>query len=75
MVDIWIQRLVQEKADLEIKCIALNSKLTKISSPASVNKGDNMYSVMEEQLTAMLEYKRLLQVRIEMVWKRMWDAV
>ncbi len=69
--DYWIERLIQEKADLEVKCLALKSAL-KNNSHSMFNKGDNMVEVMLEQLTAMMEYKRLVQVRIDMVWERMY---
>lgn len=68
----WVSNLVYELADLEIKCLNLKYFLAN-NSANTINKGDNMYSEMTGQLTAMLLYKAHLESRLQIIRQRSGD--
>lgn len=67
--DQWEINLMFELAEVEANCLKLHRYLNN-NSQGVVNKGDNMYSLMEDQLKAMMNYRLALKRRIDLLWKR-----
>ena len=65
----WAINLVYENASVQTDIMKLNYYL-KSNSESVVNKGDDMYGVMQDQLKAMVAYQRCLIQRINLVQKR-----
>ncbi len=62
----WVTRLIYELADLDVKVLSLQ-KFLRNNSAGVVNKGDDMYGVMEEQLRFMKSYRATLEERVSIV--------